>query len=506
MSDFDRDDERERGHRYALRNGYGGTSERASGTPGKQASAAALPAGSNGPYRGSVFGGGAALPAQLQRQFESSLGVDLSGVRVHTGTESSRSASSVSARAYAIGQDVHFGSGQYDPTTTRGQQLIAHEVAHTVQQRGTGARAQFKLEVTAAGDACEVEADAAADAMMAGRPFSVQSSGLAIARQDHASTAIDDTIGGRASMQRHIAGLATIAAVQEQLELLHAAEASAPSVAARIFVHYHAGGSDGVHLAAGDLAALSHACDERMLQLVVQLGGPQFASLADRLPASSVVQLNQLAARYRAGAPAMLEAIGADIQTLHRLLSTLTPPMDPLAAESLRQLGQAMNAAFLAAQDEQRPAYRQDDGTGETLEEHDERIRGYFEAGQQIREGLFAGICFQIEYARSGNFDRATHAAHVGAAIDGLVQAGGLTVEARHAASEAPPRDASGHVEEGPTVVGIDGQEPPPRAEPVDGPRITDMTAPRGETRAERRARERTTMARHADRFRRTRR
>ena len=114
---------------------------------------------------------GAPLPASLQEQFESSLGFALGGVRVHTGDDSVAAASSVGARAYAVGQDIHFNAGQYDPSSQAGQHLLAHEVAHTVQQ-GAGASSgpQPKLEVSSPGDAHEVEADHAADAMLAGRP------------------------------------------------------------------------------------------------------------------------------------------------------------------------------------------------------------------------------------------------------------------------------------------------------------------------------------------------
>lgn len=126
---------------------------------------------------------GSSLPAPLMRKFESSIGADLSNVRVHTGSESATAASSVGARAYATGQDIHFGAGQYDPSSSGGQHLIAHEVAHTVQQRGGAPSRQNKLEVSSPHDAAEHEADHAADAMVAGAPATVSSGGLAISRK-----------------------------------------------------------------------------------------------------------------------------------------------------------------------------------------------------------------------------------------------------------------------------------------------------------------------------------
>lgn len=121
---------------------------------------------------------GSALPSGVKDQFESSLGADLSGVRVHTGSASAEAASAVGARAYTTGQDIHFGAGQYAPSDPFGLHLLAHEVAHTVQQAGgASSGTQYKLEVSTPGDHAEVEADRAADAMVAGRAASVSGGG-----------------------------------------------------------------------------------------------------------------------------------------------------------------------------------------------------------------------------------------------------------------------------------------------------------------------------------------
>jgi hypothetical protein len=114
---------------------------------------------------------GAPLPHGLRRQFEGALGADLGAVRVHTGESSAAAAEQVGARAYTIGNDIHFGSGQFNPQSAEGRHLLAHETAHTVQQRGVSAGAHFKREVSRPGDHGEVEADRAADRMVAGRPL-----------------------------------------------------------------------------------------------------------------------------------------------------------------------------------------------------------------------------------------------------------------------------------------------------------------------------------------------
>lgn len=115
---------------------------------------------------------GAPLPDGVRTQFESSLGTGLGGVRLHTSESSARAAESLSAQAFTVGQDIHFGAGRYDPSSASGQHLLAHEVAHTVQQGGGGPSGgpQAKLEVGSPDDAAEHEADRAADAMVAGRP------------------------------------------------------------------------------------------------------------------------------------------------------------------------------------------------------------------------------------------------------------------------------------------------------------------------------------------------
>jgi Domain of unknown function (DUF4157) len=125
---------------------------------------------------------GFALPTEIQRSFESSLGADLSSVRVHTDGSSGDAAHAVGARAYAVGQDIHFGAGQYDPGSHDGLHLLAHEVAHTVQQHGGSTTRQHKLAVSNPHDAAELEADAAASAMVARQPFDIGGASHAHAR------------------------------------------------------------------------------------------------------------------------------------------------------------------------------------------------------------------------------------------------------------------------------------------------------------------------------------
>jgi len=127
-------------------------------------------------------GGGSGLPDELRTRLATTAGRDLDDVRVHTGQDSDTAAKALQARAYTQGQDIHFGAGEYAPGTRDGDALIAHEVAHTLQQGGTVGAPQTKLAVTQPGDGLEREADAFAAAFGAGSEMAVRETGTGIAR------------------------------------------------------------------------------------------------------------------------------------------------------------------------------------------------------------------------------------------------------------------------------------------------------------------------------------
>lgn len=84
-------------------------------------------------------GKGQPLPESVRNFFEPRFGVAFGDVRVHTGAEAADSARAVNARAFAMGSDLVFGTGQYAPESPSGRHLLAHELAHVVQQTGGGA-------------------------------------------------------------------------------------------------------------------------------------------------------------------------------------------------------------------------------------------------------------------------------------------------------------------------------------------------------------------------------
>jgi outer membrane protein OmpA-like peptidoglycan-associated protein len=83
--------------------------------------------------------GGAPLSHAARAFFEPRFGHDFSQVRVHADGEAAQAARSVQARAYTLGRDIVFGSGQYAPSTRSGKHLLAHELTHVVQQAGGAA-------------------------------------------------------------------------------------------------------------------------------------------------------------------------------------------------------------------------------------------------------------------------------------------------------------------------------------------------------------------------------
>lgn len=81
------------------------------------------------------LGGGASLDAAVRSRMEGGLGVSLGDVRVHVDGHAAALASQLEARAFTVGRHVAFGAGQYRPNTVFGDALLAHEFAHSAQQR-----------------------------------------------------------------------------------------------------------------------------------------------------------------------------------------------------------------------------------------------------------------------------------------------------------------------------------------------------------------------------------
>ena len=105
---------------------------------------------------------GRPLEAAARGFMEPRLGHDLSDVRIHTGPLASRSTEAVAARAYTVGRNVVFRNGEYAPDTVQGRRLLAHELAHVLQQRLTKAVPKWlrPSRVTAGGSRVQRQDDA----------------------------------------------------------------------------------------------------------------------------------------------------------------------------------------------------------------------------------------------------------------------------------------------------------------------------------------------------------
>lgn len=84
--------------------------------------------------------GGSPLEAGLQRSMGMAFGADFSAVRVHTGAASAALNERVQAKAFTVGNDIFFRGAMPDTTSRAGQELVAHELTHTIQQGGAVAR------------------------------------------------------------------------------------------------------------------------------------------------------------------------------------------------------------------------------------------------------------------------------------------------------------------------------------------------------------------------------
>jgi hypothetical protein len=127
---------------------------------------------------------GQPLEAATRAFIEPRFGHDFSQVRVHADAEAADSAQMVSALAFTIGQNIYFGADKYQPGSKEGRRLLAHELAHTIQQRGGE---HPSTPVPPSEDSrLEAEAEHAAGETLAGRatPITAGVSTPTLQRQD----------------------------------------------------------------------------------------------------------------------------------------------------------------------------------------------------------------------------------------------------------------------------------------------------------------------------------
>lgn len=81
-------------------------------------------------------GGGQALDDATKSMMGEQMGADLSGVKIHNDNTAHQMSESINAKAFTHGEDIYFKQGNYNTSSTEGRELLAHELAHTVQQKG----------------------------------------------------------------------------------------------------------------------------------------------------------------------------------------------------------------------------------------------------------------------------------------------------------------------------------------------------------------------------------
>jgi hypothetical protein len=118
---------------------------------------------------------GLPLEAATRSSMEKRFGHDFGDVRVHADAQSAASAGGLDALAYSMGSHIFFGAGQYAPRTRSGERLLAHELAHVVQQDNAAAAPPGRSAADT--PALEREAHQAADAATNGRAATVQHHG-----------------------------------------------------------------------------------------------------------------------------------------------------------------------------------------------------------------------------------------------------------------------------------------------------------------------------------------
>ena len=133
--------------------------------------------------RSGTSSGGSALDRKAQNEMSARFGHDFSQVRIHTDARAEGAAAAMGANAYTLGSDIVFGPGKYQPGSSDGDRLLAHELTHVVQQSQSGGGDWGRTSHR--GDASEREADSLAFQVMMGQSVSVRAApGAAVARDE----------------------------------------------------------------------------------------------------------------------------------------------------------------------------------------------------------------------------------------------------------------------------------------------------------------------------------
>lgn len=145
-------------------------------------------------------GQGEAIPSSLAQGFGDHFGMDLSDVRVHTDGEAGRIATSLQARAFTHGSDIYFAPGAYQPGSSSGRHVLAHELSHIhAQHTGADRGTAGPLSVGRADDPAEAAADRSATAALSALRRSTAPATLDRAEPGAHVSAFTSTVGSDAA-------------------------------------------------------------------------------------------------------------------------------------------------------------------------------------------------------------------------------------------------------------------------------------------------------------------
>jgi len=166
---------------------------------------------------------GRALPAATQHHFQQRLGADLSRVRLHDDSDSAQSATRIGAAAYTLGQHIVLGPSA-DLASAKGHRLLAHELAHTVQQ---GASDLVAAMSTHSYDSTEREAGAAARGgtpVLSRAPLHIAADTQAEQEREAAEASTSETVITAMSVVSPVAGVGDFPAAYAILDPLSVAQ------------------------------------------------------------------------------------------------------------------------------------------------------------------------------------------------------------------------------------------------------------------------------------------
>ncbi len=149
--------------------------------------------------RHALQGSGRPLEPETRASLEPRFGHSFEHIRVFADKSAAESARALGASAYAVGSNIVFGEGRFEPESSDGQRLLAHELAHTVQQSAHGPNPSLpdELDVSESGDASEAEAEAASSRVASGDQAQVHGGlGLGIQRSIFTGDDLKDDFWG----------------------------------------------------------------------------------------------------------------------------------------------------------------------------------------------------------------------------------------------------------------------------------------------------------------------